>query len=87
MSAGPPDENLDPETRLFAGVLINHLETLFEHCRFETIPDEFKRPLLDDIGLTMRSIPALRRRWVEMKDHLEPEFTNFVTTVLKEGGA
>jgi len=78
MNANPEDRELDSETRLFAGVLINHLETCYEHCRFGTIPDEFKEPLRRDIARTITSIPALRRRWREMRDQLEPEFVGFV---------
>jgi len=78
MSPNPEDRELDSETRLFAGVLINHLETCYEHCRFGTIPDEFKGPLRRDIAGTITRIPALRRRWKEMRDQLEPEFVGFV---------
>lgn len=78
MNANPEDRELDSETRPFAGVLISHLETCYEHCRFGTIPDEFKGPLPRDIAGTITRIPALRRRWKEMRDQLEPEFVGFV---------
>ncbi len=87
MSVNPPDGPLDAETRLFAGVLINHLETLYEHCRFGTVPKEFREPLLNDIRRTTSGIPALRRRWKEMEQQLEPEFRNFVSTALREAKA
>ena len=85
MAEDPPDVELDGDTRLFAGVLINHFETCFEHCRFGTIPDEFKEPILKDIVLSFESVSALRRRWTEVRAHLEPEFAEFIDGKLKEG--
>lgn len=84
MASEPRDEPLNAEVRLFATVLINHLEALYEHCRFNTIPKEFEEPLLRDIQRTMRQVPALRRRWKEMESQLEPEFSAFVNKALQE---
>lgn len=84
MASEPRDEPLSADVRLFATVLINHLEALYEHCRFNTIPKEFEEPLRRDIQRTMRHIPALRRRWKEMESQLEPEFSAFVNKALQE---
>jgi hypothetical protein len=84
MSDSPVDEPLDPDTRLFASVLINHLEMLYEHCRFNTLPREFQDGVCRDIIRTMSRVPALRKRWPEMKGQLEPEFVRFVEARLKK---
>lgn len=78
MQSPPENRDLDAETRLYAMAMINHMLTCFEHVRFGLIPEDFTDPIKDDIRLTYQKVPAIQRRWKEMRDRLPKDFVHFI---------